>query len=258
MNPPGSAKDRGLLFHARHAYMPNSLGHCGPDDRGSILQHLEGEKKGKELIPILRKFEAAYPFLVLIAQKTGRDPFDYSVPEAYWVGNSLLDSVSASEFYKFSHRELKGKDPQQVKEVFKKLGLSVRPHHTFYVMSTYASGAVRDGPNLWNDDARKVVQSIDNCRVAWGNVKRVEKKDLVVECRPLKLQDGRFALLEPVIKRVQYNPEVRPFGAVKEGDRVSIHWNYACDVLSPRQTKNISKYTALDIASVNALLEATR
>jgi hypothetical protein len=62
------------------------------------------------------------------------------------------------------------------------------------------------------------------------------------------------SLAAPRLKKVQYNPEVKPFDAVKAGDMVSLHWNYACDVLSGRQTRNLSKYTRADLALVNGFL----
>jgi len=55
---------------------------------------------------------------------------------------------------------------------------------------------------------------------------------------------------------VSYNPEVTPFGTVKKGDVVSLHWDYACEVLNRRQLSNIRKYTALDIEATNRLLAA--
>ena len=96
-------RESGVLFHAKHAFMPNFLGYCGPDERGRIQQSLEGGKTDDELVRTLRQFEAAYPFLGLIAKSTGREVFDYAVPEAYWIGNSLLTKVPASDFYRFSH-----------------------------------------------------------------------------------------------------------------------------------------------------------
>jgi len=37
---------------------------------------------------------------------------------------------------------------------------------------------------------------------------------------------------------------------------VSLHWNYACDVLTPRQLKNIERYTGADIKLVNRATKA--
>jgi hypothetical protein len=249
---------RGLVFHAKHAYMPNSLGYCGPDDRGRILQLLEQGKGGDTLLRTLQEFEAAYPFLKLIARSTGRDVYDVAVPEAYWIGNTLLEQIPHAEFYSFSHRELKGKDTAKVREFFKGVDGSAPPHHTFYVLSTYAGSNIADGPNLTNEKQSKLAGLIDNCRIAWGEVKTVGRKDLEVESRPVVFDEGRLALAPPRLKKVQYNPEVSPFGGVKTGDVVSIHWNYACELLSSRQSRNLQKYTSADLDLVNSFLSRSR
>ena len=249
-------REKGIILHAKHAYMPNRLGYCGPDEKGKIRQELEEGRIDEELVRSLEKFEAAYPFLKLIARSTGNHVFDYAVPEAYWIGNSLLERVPVPEFYAFSHRELKGRDPGEVREVFRELDGSALPHHTFYVMSTYATSSAAGGPNLTNESGRKLAELIDNCRISWGRVRKVEGKELQVEARPLQLVDGRFRLASPTLKRVQYNPQVRPFGSVKPGDVVSLHWNYACDVLNDRQSRNVAKYTAADLSLVNRFLAA--
>ena len=238
--------------------MPNSLGYCGPDDRGRILQHLEESKGGEDLASTLKEFEAAYPFLRLIARSTRRGVFDYSVPEAYWIGNSLLDRVPTPEFYRVSHHELVGKDPAEVRRIFKALGGAARPHHTFYVMSTYAMSSLADGPSLAADGQRKVQGLIDNCRISWGQVKEVGKRKLKVEYAPVAVGEDRLSLSKPVVRKVDYNPEVRSFASVKLGDWVTLHWNYACEIVTPRQLRNIVKYTELDIRSTNEILRATR
>lgn len=246
--------EKGLLFHAKHAFMPNSLGYCGPDDRGRILRSLEEGRGGEELQAVLSEFEAAYPFLGLISRSTGRDVFDYSVAEAYWIGNGLLDEVEVPEFYKFTHHELKGRDPAEVKMAFRELGRRSRPHHTFYVMSTYATSAVGDGPNITNTAARRLGELIDDCRVSWGRVTRVGEKELGVSYKPVVLREARLGFGREKTKRVLYNHEVSPFGSVKEGDWVSLHWNYACEVLTPGQVRNAEKYTRLDAEAINRLL----
>jgi len=249
-------KESGVLFHAKHAYRPNVLGYCGPDEGRTIQQGLEEGKVGDKLVGTLQEFEAAYPFLKLIARTTGREVFDYSVPEAYWIGNGLLERVPVSDFYGFSHGELKGKDRESVRAVFKGLNGSALPHHSFYVMSTYAASGVADGPNLTNESSKKVAGLIDSCRISWGKVKKLGVRELGVESSPVVIQEGRLALARPVLKHISYNPEVRPFEDVKPGDTVSIHWSYACDVLTPRQTRNISRYTAADLTLVNRFLAA--
>jgi uncharacterized protein DUF6390 len=247
-------KDKGVLLHAKHAFMPNTLGYCGPDERDIIVRHLEGSAGGEDLESMLKRFEAAYPFLRLIARTTGRDPFAFSVPEAYWIGNGLLEEVNVPDFRDFSRMDLPGRDEQEVDRAFKALGSKARPHHTFYVMSTYSSASVRDGPNLKNDNKERIMKAMDSCRVSWGNVTGVGKGKLQVEYSPLVMDEGRLSLGKPKSKSVAYNSRVRPFERVKPGDPVSIHWDYACEVLSPRQVRNITKYTLLDLQSANTLL----
>jgi len=249
-------KSDGVLFHAKHAFMPNSLGYCGPDEKGQIQRELEGNRSDEELVQTLQKFEAAYPFLKLIAKSSGREVFDYSVPEAYWIGNGLLDRVPVSDFYSFSHHEIRGRDPEKVREVFRRLDGVAPPHHTFYVMSTYATSAVPDGPNITNQAKGKLAEVVDNCRISWGTVRKVGKDELQVEVRRVDFDDGGLSLARPAVKRVRYNPEVRPFGTVRAGDVVSIHWNYACDVLTPRQARNIARYTDTDIRLTNRLMKS--
>jgi Family of unknown function (DUF6390) len=247
-------KENGLVLHAKHAFMPNSLGYCGPDDRGRILQLLEEGKAEKGLLKTLKGFEAAYPFLSLIARNTGRDVFDASVPEAYWIGNSLLEKVPHSDFYGFSHRELTGKDPMRVRDLFKRLDGSAPPHHTFYVLSTYAGSTVADGPDISNERGNKVAELMDNCRISWAKVKQVRKNELKVEHTPIMIEGSSVTLAAPRLKTVKYNPEVKPFSSVRPGAVVSLHWNYACDVLSERQARNLAKYTEADLTLINRFL----
>jgi hypothetical protein len=87
-------------------------------------------------------------------------------------------------------------------------------------------------------------------------VRKVGKDQLQVEVSRVNVDDGGLSLARPMLKKVRYNPEIRPFGTVKAGDIVSIHWNYACDVLTPRQAKNIARYTGADIKLVNQLMKS--
>ena len=128
----------GELLHAKHALQPNSLGYCGPDENGKILDHLHDSSVSEDLTTMLSKFEAAYPFVRMIAKSTGRAPFDKAVTEAYWIGNPLLDRVEPSEFFEFAHQGLgKRMKKAQAREIFRELGRLAKPHHTFYVPGMY-------------------------------------------------------------------------------------------------------------------------
>ncbi len=246
-------KNPGVLLHAKHAYMPNNLGYCGPDERGMIIEHLRESKVDEGLLSMLKRFEAAYPFLKMIAKSTGKEPFDYRVAEAYWIGNSLLDRVQPKDFFEFAHQGLNGKmSKNEAKLLFSKIGAVARPHHTFYVLSIYAR--TKGAP----EEEGKLLQLMDSCRISWGKVASLDGKTMSVQYRPLQLKDGRLELSAPVKKEVSYDSEIPSISTVKEGDWVSLHWNFACEKLTRRQLQSIKDYTWADIEGTNRFVEMLR
>jgi hypothetical protein len=242
------SEKEGELLHAKHALQPNSLGYCGPDENATILEHLHDNRVSESLTSTLTKFEAAYPFVRMIAKATGRNPFDKEVTEAYWIGNSLLDRVKAPDFYQFAHQGLgKRFKKQEARSVFRELGDLAKPHHTFYVLGLYSGSKFR------SDNAHKFIELVDSCRVSWGRVLEVRRDTLLVSRRPLSIRDDHLELSAPVVKEVRYDSAVPPFESVKKGDWVSLHWNFASERLRPYQLRNLRHYTALDIEATNRL-----
>lgn len=256
-----SPPDSGELLHTKHAFPPNNLGYCGPDARGKILDHLHGHSHDEGLLSILTKFEAAYPFVKMIAKSNGLKPFDYKVTEAYWLGNSLLDNVEPSEFFEFSHQELnpsrkmagkkEGMRSEDSKSLFRELGTMAKPHHTFYVLGMYARS------NVQSSNKSKLLELMDSCRISWGRVLDVRKQTLVVERPSLTMTQDRLALGHSTKREIQYDPEIAPFSTIRKGDWVSIHWNFASDKLRPYQVTNLKRYTTLDIQATNRFVKAT-
>ncbi len=249
------SRHAGVLLHAKHAYMPNNLGYCGPDDRGKILQAIHESAVDERLLGVLKNFEAAYPFIHLIGKSTARDPFDYSVTEAYWIGNRLLHDVSPTEFYEFTHRGLQTKmRSDESRKIFSELNSQAIPHHSFYVLSIWSrSERALNHPQMDSRTSRSLEQLMDNCRISWGRVIEAKGRTLKVQHSPLKISDGKLALSSPVIKKIEYDAEVPSFRNLKAGDHVSIHWNFACEVLTPQQLNNIKKYTLSDVRAANRL-----
>lgn len=245
----------GELLHTKHAFPPNNLGYCGPDARGKILDCLHNHSVDDGLLSILTKFEAAYPFVRLIAKSTGLKPLDYRVTEAYWLGNSLLDHVEPAEFFDFAHQDLSqsrkmvgkkdGLQKAETKSLFRKLGHLAKPHHTFYVLGMYARSSEKSG------NADKLLELMDSCRISWGRVLNVKRDKLVVERPSLTLSQGQLALTRPKKKEIQYDAEISPFSNIRKGDWVSVHWNFATEKLVPYQLANLKHYTALDIEATN-------
>lgn len=252
-----SAKDAGEMLHTKHAFPPNNLGYCGPDVRGRIQDYLHGDCSGESLLPFLTKFEAAYPFVKMIAKSTGISPFDYRVTEAYWIGNSLLDRVEPADFLEFtrkdlvSSRKMMGKKDgglrrEEAKLLFRKLGAMARPHHTFYVLDMYARSV--ENP----ESKEKLLGLMDSCRISWGKVLEVKRNTLTVERPSLVFsEDELLALTRPKKAEVSYDPEILSFNKIRTGDWVSVHWNFASEKLTVSQIRNLKKYTAYDILATN-------
>lgn len=237
----------GVMLHAKHALMPNNLGYCGPDEKGKILEHLHNSSLSEGLLSTLKEFEAAYPFVRMIAESTRRLPFDYKVTEAYWIGNSLLDKVEPAKFFEFSHG-MRGShiSTEEAKVIFRQLGPSAKPHHTFYVLGMY--GRANGSPS----SEKKILTLMDSCRISWGRVLTVKDKTLVVERSPLVVENDMLKLASPVRREILYDRAIAPFQEVKEGDWVSIHWNFASERLKSYQLENLKAYTTLDIQATNS------
>lgn len=252
----------GELLYAKHALQPNSLGYCGPDENNRILEHLHTSTVTEGLTSTLTRFEAAYPFVRMIAKATGRQPFDKEVTEAYWIGNSLLDRVKASEFFEFAHRDLSqsrakagredGLSKDETKLLFREFGEVTRPHHTFYVLNIYARSHIKAA------NQSKLLDLMDSCRVSWGQVIEVKPKTLVVNRVPLVFDGQNLRLAPPEKKEVRYDNEIPPFSSIKPGDWVSLHWNFASERLAQRQLFNLRKYTVLDIDTTNRLVSSRK
>jgi len=237
--------------------MPNKLGYCGPDDRGKILQCLQESVVDGKLISTLKNFEAAYPFIKLIGKSTGREPFDYRVAEAYWIGNELLNRVPPDQFYKFALNDLGKKNHAEIKNLFLSLQHRALPHHTFYVLNT-AMSVLSDHHHAAGAGPEKLAETIDNCRISWGRVVKVQKDRLVVKYRPFGVRDGKIKFKPYALKKVEYDQELPPFDKILPGTPVSMHWNFACDVLTETQLRNIEAYTKGDVNSTNLYLDAVR
>lgn len=80
----------------------------------------------------------------------------------------------------------------------------------------------------------------------------MEGSDLVVEVEPLELRGDRLELGEAKRETISRWVDGRGFvDAVQNGDWVSIHWGWACDILTPRQRVNLEHYTRWHLALYN-------
>jgi hypothetical protein len=240
-----------VLF-ARYAYGPNRLGLCGPDEADSLFGEGTTEGDDRKLRELALGFEGAYPYLELIARSNGiADPLDARVVDAYGLGSPLLDHVPApllGESLRVRFR------PRVRPATWRWLEASVpagaRPVHAFHVLDVFPKvGLMRGG------DAEKVLEIMDSCRVRWGRVQERCGDSLVVSTVPLALIDGKLALGEAVPATVTAWRDGHSFiDEVARGDVISIHWDWACDVLDEDQIGRLIGWTRRQLEIANTTL----
>ena len=101
-------------------------------------------------------------------------------------------------------------------------------------------------------DVMHTLNSMDLCRISWGKIKKISQPYLIVEYQPLVLEDNKLSLGEPVWQKINYRIGDKGFiEQPKQGDWISMHWGFACEVLSDWQIANLKKYTQESIALAN-------
>jgi hypothetical protein len=242
----------GALLFGRYAFPPNRLGYCGPREHEALFAYVAEQRAEEGLLDLERRFEGAYPYLRLIAGANDiADPLDLAVVEAYWVGNACLDNVDGANFYTLLSERAQLQLGGRAQSWLANDQLSqARPHHVFTVFDLYMRmGMLRDSR------AKVILRSMDSCRISWGQVLSVEDGELIVKRAKLELWDGLIGLSAPETLRVQRRLDGRGFTEdALPGGYVSIHWNWACDVLTAPARERLSALTERFIALVNTAL----
>ncbi|OGD86251.1 hypothetical protein A2Z23_00980 [Candidatus Curtissbacteria bacterium RBG_16_39_7] len=225
-----------------------SLGFCGPQDKKSrktLFDFVHGKNVREEKVKkILSKFEAAYSYYKLIAQKNKiEDLFDKRVVEALWTGNNLLKKVGESDLKKmiltdFSRPGLLPKEEAERRAA--KVPKGAIAHHSFHVL---VLGAVAGRVKLEGE-------LLDLCRIGWGKIVKIRDKKLKIKYKPLIL-GKKIKLGREVEKEIGWDEKI--VTNVKVGDWVSFHWACACEVLDGEKVKDLEFWTQKTVSSVNAL-----
>jgi Family of unknown function (DUF6390) len=239
----------GPLLFARYAYPPNALGLCGADSPGTLLDYGDAGAADGGLAELARTFDGAWPYLELIAGANGiEDPLDARVVEAYWVGNELLDRVGPSALAHHVDTRFHGRLGRAREHVTAAVAGGAVPHHCFHVFAVYPwLGLLRTGI------VDEPLHVLDQCRTTAAVVQSVDGDNAVVLARPLCWDGTVLRLGEPEPRYVRWRdgglalvPSLQP------GDLVSLHWDFVCDLLSPRS------HLALERATARALAAAQR
>jgi hypothetical protein len=253
--PSARAPVSGPTLFARYAFGPNRLGLCGPDDAASLFAATTadpGEGDERLVRQLALGFEGAYPYLRLIGQANGiADPLDRRVVEAYWLGSPLLDAVTPDLMGESLRHRFR---PRLGQPTWKWLASTApagsRPVHAFHVLDVFPKvGLMR------SEQVDGVLQTMDSCRIRWGRVLERSGDSLVVNAVPLALEDGKMVLGEARPERITGWQDGRGFlGDVDVGDVVSVHWDWACDVLDADQLERLMGWTRHELGIANQTL----
>jgi hypothetical protein len=239
----------GPLLFARYAYPPNALGLCGADEPRTLLEYGYARASDGGLAELAETFEGAWPYLELIAHANRiEDPLDLRVVQAYWVGNSLLGRVSAGDLAGHVDDRFRGRVGRARDVVVEAVAAGAKPHHCFHVFAVYPwLGLLRSGV------VAEPLRVLDRCRVTPARVVSVGEDEAEVALRPLEWADGRLRGGAPSTRSVRWRRDgLGLVPALAAGDAVSLHWDFVCDVLSPRQERALESVTARVLRAVNS------
>jgi len=248
----------GAILSARHSFMPNRLGYCGPDENDVLFDACLSNKRNDQLVKALQEFRAAYPYLRFIAESLGsQNPFDYRAVEAYWIGNDYLQKIAPGDFYDHLTARFKSKFPKEhIKKLFETQSFAPFPHHALHVFNAFSTmGTVPDSFASGVGRDETVAALMDKCKISWGRVLEADERgNLTVEYEPVVRRDGVLSLAKPVQARVVADVQGKSFvQGVRTGDWVSFHWGFACAMLTLSQVANLRKYTLSDMAIANSV-----
>jgi len=240
----------GVALCARFSIATNRLQYCGPRDAEPALYRAITEHEGLDRArDALRRFEALNPYLEVIAEKHGLDPFDARVVEAYWVGNELLDSFERDDFPPLLDRLVRRGLPRSTAERLRKwLPDRPTPHHVFHVAFV--------GVGEVTGHVATTLANIEACRPALARVTAVDGAMLRVQGPVLGVAEGRLTLERETERTLSFDTAILP--GVSVGDPIAVHWSHPALLLSPSQAASLDRYTRQSIDAANQALPNLR
>lgn len=244
--------NNGLLTCAAYAFAPNYYQYCGPDQNTQLLAHLFSKASDPQLSEMLAKFGTLYAYLQTIAKANKiTDPFDKRVVEAYWLGNSLLENVSAQDTYLslLEGQNLKKRlNKKDQKWLYPKVGLGAKLHHSFHVFNVFT----RTGHHT----VKHTAETMDQCRISHGEILQIlnpksKNPKLLINSNKIVYRAGKLCIDKNIHREISLPHNQIP---IKIGDLVSSHWGWYCDHISKTQAQNLEKYTKIHLELANTTL----
>ena len=251
----------GARLFARYAFAPNELGYCGPADAaalfdlaaaGSTGTDITGtDITGTDITGIAKRFHGAWPYLAVLAELAGLDdPLDQRVVRAYWTGGPLLRQADRAAF---GARLLAVIGPQAGHywaHLTDDLLPEVTATHAFHVLGVYPWSRL-----LAAGRPEHPLRVLDMCRIRWGRVITRDQDHVVVSSRHLTWDGSRLGLSAPTQERVRvavdgvsFVPDAGP------GDWLALHWDWACERLSPVHLADLRHWTRWQLTATNSRL----
>lgn len=238
----------GTLVAACFALPPNSRSYCGkPSFRSALRAFLASPSaKNRRLLQgEIRSFTAHYSYLRLIGRKSGLDPFDARVAEAFWLGNSLLSKVKRKDLQRIVLCNFTGPGLLSEKRAGKLAdGMpdGFVAHHSFHALYLHTITGV----------IAQSLKNADSCRVSWGRVLFARGSKALVKSQRLAKKGGRLVLI-PAVRKVRLScAGIRLIPRLEKGDMVACHWGVAVMKISNRQMRGLERATERNAAAANS------
>jgi hypothetical protein len=214
-----------------------------------LLEYGDARESDGGLAELARTFAGAWPYLTLIAESNRiENPLDERVVEAYWVGNDLLERVPGDRLARHITERFGPRLGRAQAHIAGVVAAGAVPHHCFHVFAVYPwLGLLRTGVV---DEPLRV---LDQCRTTAGIVKAVDDDSVEVLARPLRWDGTNLYLDRPAPRRARWSDGGLAFvPRPRLGDRVSLHWDFVCDVISSVAARRLEQTTRDSLAAVNA------
>jgi hypothetical protein len=240
-------QDKGLELACRFSLITNKLRYCGPREaHKDFYLLLIGKKYDKNKIKKhFRGYEGLYVYLRNIAKKHHKNPFDYDVIEAYWIGNGLLNSFTKKDLQEIILELTKRGLPEYYADkLIEKIPKGMNPSHSFNVLFVGVGKTTGAVPTN--------IITMNKCVVSIGEVLKIQDNSLVVAVNTLKIKRGLLKYGRRVIQHIEYIKESLP--NINVNDKIAVHWNFACKILTEREVYNLRKTTQRNIDALNEAL----
>ncbi|MGH8888626.1 MAG: DUF6390 family protein [Acidothermaceae bacterium] len=244
----------GERLFARYAYAPNDLGYCGPAETAELFELGATSHSARSIRPIAERFSGAWPYAQLLAEVAGiDDPLDERVMRAYWTGSPLLDAIDREAFGIKLIDRFGSEAGHYWAHLTPDLLPEAMPTHGFHVFGVYPWSRL-----LCGDTAVAALQVLDNCRIRWGQVERVDGAHVVVRSERLTWDGRALALGHPATERVRLSMGGVGFvDAPVAGEWLALHWDWVCERLTTQDLDCLQRWTTWQLSATNARLAST-